>query len=90
MVNTWLRRIAQVGATLAAILLSLWITLLTQASSPDYRHLFSDVSILVVADILITWFTCFRAARGVLWLVGVPALIAFLAYAEMACRVVVG
>jgi hypothetical protein len=71
-------------------LLSLYVAFCAQASSPDYRRLFMSILPIALIDAtLVAFVFCSRERRN-MWIVGIPALLAFASYAEMACRVLLG
>jgi len=73
-----------------SVLLSLLIGLTAQASSPDYRRLFISILPIALIDVALVAFVFCSRERRKMWIVGIPALLGFASYAEMACRVLLG
>ena len=70
-----------------SVLLSLFLGFMAQASSSDYRRLFLSILPFAVVDAALIVFVCTSNEKGKMWLVGIPAVLAFASYFEMACRV---
>jgi hypothetical protein len=75
---------------LVSVLLSLFIGVTAQASSPDYRRLFMSVLPFALINAVVVAFVLASRERRKNWIVGIPALLGFASYAEMACRVLLG
>jgi hypothetical protein len=70
-----------------SVLLSLFIGFFAQASTPNYRGLFLSILPFALADAALVVFVCSSKEKGKIWLVGIPAVLGFASYFEMACRV---
>ena len=88
--TTKLIRVGRSAAVVLSALLSLFVGLMAQVSSPDYRRLFLSILPFAVVDAALIVFVCASKKKGKIWLVSVPALLGFASYFEMACRVLLG
>jgi hypothetical protein len=83
-------RLARLAAVFLSVLLSLYVALCAQASSPDYQRLFMSILPFALINAALIAFIFVSRDRRKMWIVGIPALLGFASYAEMACRVLLG
>ena len=79
--------VVRLGAVALSILLSVLVGFMAQAASPDYRRLFLAILPLAVINMGLLAFILVSKQKGKIWLAGVPGVLGFASYIEMACRV---